>query len=355
VFSDLIKSTLERDVVGQTRAVDSVVHGVTRMASGVTPRERDFCCYLFVGPTGTGKTHLIRTLARILHGDEQHMVVADCTPVVRGDPWNTFVSQLAPLFAPSSAGGRWGGALEAPPLSIIRVESLERAPEEVCKALAVALDTGRIMLPEGRSSSLRNCLLFLTTGLCSREILDEAPRIGFAGSPEEDTEEERIRAVCFEQAAKSFGPDLVGRLDGLVVFHRLQDEHLATILDRRFERLRQWLSNRGSGCRMEPAARAFLLERGRGDLRRGATDLIRAHREFIEFPVADLLISGRIPLGGLLGVDRRAGEDHLHFTIAPRTEADDREREREVPVVWDEGRAAADSGRPVPPAANLPL
>jgi ATP-dependent Clp protease ATP-binding subunit ClpC len=291
---------------------------VTRLASGVTPRERDFCCYLFVGPTGTGKSHLIRTLARVLHGDERHLVVADCTPVVHGDPWSAFVSQLTPLFAPPAvAVERWERPLEAPPLSIIGVESLERAPEEVCKALAVALDTGRIMLPEGRSSSLRNCLLLLTTGLCAREILDETPRIGFSTASEEATAQEQLRSACFEEAAKRFGPDLVGRLDGLVVFHRLQDEHVAAILDRRFERLRQWLSARGSGCRMEPAARAFLLDRGRGDPRRGATDMIRAHREFIEFPVADLLISGRIPPGMLLVADRRAGEDHLHFTVAP--------------------------------------
>jgi len=246
-----------------------------------------------------------------------------------------FASQLVPLFRATRGDERMGPA-EAPPLSIIRIESLERAPREICAALAVAHETGQIVLPEGRRGSLRNCLLIMTTGLCAKEILDEAPRIGFSGTLEENDEEEaRIQALCAEQAEEAFGPDLVGRLDGLVVFHRLQSEHLTAILHRRVARLREYMALGGFDCRMEPAAREFLLERSGRDLRLGSSDLIRCHRKFVEFPVADLIMSGCVPPGGRVLIDRRSGEEHLHFTVSPDVLAIDGPASAEVTVEWN--------------------
>ena len=155
----------------------------------------------------------------------------------------------------------------------------------------------------------------MTSGLCTREILDEASPIGFTGTPDEDEEKDRIYKLCHDKAEQQFGGDLVGRLDGLIVFHRLGEEHLTEILDRRVLRLNQWLAPRGFQCKLLPEAKAFLLERGRHDLRRGTRDLIRAHRRFVEFPLADLMVSGRIPPGGLVVIGRVADEEHLHFTV----------------------------------------
>ena len=336
MFSDVIKSALEQEVVGQARAVNSVVRGVTRLVSGLTPQERSHSAFMFMGPPGTGKTHLIETLARVLHGKEKRLIVADCTHFVHGDPWTAFVGQLAPLFsAPWSSGNKWE-VLEAPPLSIIRVEYLERGPQEVYKAMAAALETGQVMLPEGRRGSLKNCLIFFTSGLCAREILDEAPRIGFTGSQEgeEDTEQNRIYTLCLDKAKEHFGTDLVGRLDNLITFHRLEEEHLSDILDRRVVRLNHWLEPRGFRCKLLPEAKSFLLGRGRRDLQLGARDLVRAHQRFVEFPVADLMISGRIPQSGLVVADRKLGEEHLHFTISgqPDDPTASKPLVREVPV-----------------------
>jgi ATP-dependent Clp protease ATP-binding subunit ClpC len=254
-----------------------------------------------------------------------------------------FAAQLAPLFAMARMSDKWA-VLEPPPLSIIRIEHLERAPKEVTKTLAAALETSQIMLPEGRRGNLSNCLLFMTSGLCTREILDEAPQIGFSGTQgEEDEEREKLYELCHERADEQFGSDLMGRLDEMIVFHKLQEEHLSEILDRRASRLGGWLAQRGLRYELQPEAKAFLLERGRRDLRRGARDLVSAHRKFVEFPMADLLVSGRISVGRVVVVDRKAGENHLHFTV---TKPDAAESEiagkhfHEVPVSWEEERTA---------------
>lgn len=333
MFSDVIKSALERELVGQTQAVNTVVRGVTRLVSGMTPRERMLCAYMFMGPTGTGKTHLIHTLSEILHGDQRRIVV-DCNHLVHGNPGVALVAQLAPLFAAPHMSGDRRCPLEAAPLSIIQVEFLERAPKEVCKVLTAALETGELDLGQGWRGSLRNCLTFLTSGLCAGEILNEGPRIGFTGGQEgaEEDGEDRVSKQCYEEAEKRFGRELMARLDGFLIFHGLQENQLSEILDRRAARLDVWLGSRGLRYELKAAARDYLLEKGRRDLRLGARDLLRAHQRLVEFPLADLLVSGRIPPGGLVLVDRRQDEEHFHFTLAESPGVPAAPFVREIPV-----------------------
>lgn len=339
MFSDVLKAALEKEIAGQPAAIASAVRGTTRVMSGLTPRERSWCAYMFMGPSGTGKTQLIRALAQTLHGEGRGLFIADCTQFVSSDPWTAFASQLAPMFSyPRLEDG--SSRLEAAPFSVLLVEYLERGRKEISKALTAALDTGFLALPGGRLGSLRQCLVFITTSLCSREILEESPRIGFQGAGGTVLEEDRVSKTCRAQAEEHFGEDLVNRLDGLVVFHRLQDEQIGEILDRRFDRMNRWVGERGFQCDLLPAARLFLLERSRGDPKLGARGLVRVFRRFLEFPVADLMISRRIPPGGLLIIDHAPDEEHLHFTVTQRSglavASSPGRAEREVLVQWDE-------------------
>jgi len=270
--------------------------------------------------------------------------VADCRPFSPGDPWLALVSQLAPAFGAS--GPTPGPPVEPRPLAILLVECFDRGPQELYRGLAAALETGQLVLPGGRAGSLRNGLIFLTTGLCAREILDEAPRIGFSGTPEDEDRDgvaDRVYEQCVEQAEKHFGADLVGQLDQVIVFRRLEERHLPAILDRRLERVNRWLGPRGFRCEVRPCARAFLIERGKANLRMGSRDLVRAHRALVEFPLSDLIVSGRVPPGALVVVERKGDQEHLHFTATSPPAARTTNGEaacREVPVSWDRGTDA---------------
>jgi ATP-dependent Clp protease ATP-binding subunit ClpA len=330
MFSDAIKAALEKEVVGQPFAVNTVVRGLTRLVSGLTPREHSMCAQMFIGPPGTGKSHLVRTLARLLHGDERRLVIVDCGQLSGTDPLLAFTAQLAPLFPPAMPsmpgmpaipGNPWPPVQDvmgqAPPLAVIKVELLERASAEICKVLASILESGMMALPDGRKLNLRHSMLFVTSRLCSQEILDEAPRIGFSGALDEDDSEsqDQLYDLCYDKAQQRFGTDVVERFDRLVIFHKIQEEHMPAILDRYVERLDQWLAARCLRCNLQPAAREFLVAKGGRDLRAGARELLRAHRQFVEFPIADMLVTGRIPAGGSIRIDRRPKEDHLHFTV----------------------------------------
>jgi ATP-dependent Clp protease ATP-binding subunit ClpA len=314
MFSEVLKSALEKEIAGQPAAIASAVRGTTRVMSGLTPRERSWCAYMFMGPSGTGKTQLVRTLAQTLHGDGRGLFIADCTHFVHSDPWMAFAAQLAPMFSvPRLDDG--GAVLEAAPFSVLLVEYLERGRKEISKAITAALDTGRLALPGGRLGSLRQCLIFITTSLCSREILEESLRIGFQGAGGAAVEEDRVPKTCRTQAEEEFGEDLINRLDGLVVFHRLQDQHFGEILERRFDRMNRWIGERGFRCRLLPEARSFLLDRGKSDPKLGARELVRIFRRYVEFPLGDLMISRRIPPDGLVVIDHVPGEEYLHFTV----------------------------------------
>jgi ATP-dependent Clp protease ATP-binding subunit ClpC len=336
MFSDVLKAALESEIAGQPAAIASAVRGTTRVMSGLTPRERSWCAYMFMGPSGTGKTQLVRTLAQTLHGEGQGLCIADCTQFLHGDPWSAFSAQIAPMFSqPRFEDG--GALLTAAPFSVLLIEYLERGRKEIGKALTAGLDSGRLTLPGGRLGSLRGCLVFITTSLCSREILEASPRIGFAGTSDAGLEDDRVLKACREQAEEHFGEDLVNRLDSLVVFHRLQDEHIGEIFDRRFDRMNRWIGTQGFRCELQPAARTFLLERSRGDVKLGARELVRVFRRFLEFPVADLMISRRIPSGGLVLIDHIEGQEHLHLTVTQShavAASPGAHAEREVGVQW---------------------
>jgi ATP-dependent Clp protease ATP-binding subunit ClpC len=167
LFSVEIQGALSSDVVGQPRAVESVVRGVTRLLSGLTPVERTWCAYLFIGPTGTGRAHLVRTLARILHGREA-VFTLDCNPGGRPDWWSWFVEQLTPLFAKCGLDAA-SGRPTVPNILVAR--DLECAPKAFYPTLASLLETGELALPGGRRGRLGDSLVFLTSGLCTEQIL----------------------------------------------------------------------------------------------------------------------------------------------------------------------------------------
>jgi ATP-dependent Clp protease ATP-binding subunit ClpA len=216
MFSEQLRSALAREVVGQPAAINTVVRGVTRLVSGMTPHERGWCAYLFLGPPGTGRAHLVRSLARILHGEET-VISVNCNAGGQPDPWSWFVQQLTPLFA-SRAGQQPEAGPRAP--TIVLVQDLECAHKDFFPLLARTLETGQVQLPGGQRGRFEDCLLVFTTGLCAREILDQTAGFGFpsAPAPEDDAEGDPLLDTCRAEAEQTFGLDLLAQFDNLVLF-----------------------------------------------------------------------------------------------------------------------------------------
>jgi ATP-dependent Clp protease ATP-binding subunit ClpC len=317
VLSQHLQYALERDVVGQKRAVHAMVRTVTLGWSGLASRDQPLGVYLFVGPSGTGKTHLARSLTHLLHGPDRHVAVADCVQLGGRNEWGSLVRQLEPHFR-HAVPGLGGHVVAMEPLSVLLVERLERAKPEFVQALVTAIETGYLTLSDGKTASLQGSIVIMTSGLCAREIYDAGRQeIGFSGSADlAETEKAKVYQLCAQAAEKLWGKDVMAHLDDLIVFHRLRERDLPFILRRLLLELNVRIGTRGIHCDLEPGAASFLLERGLRFLRHGGWALLKAFRRFVTFPVADLVNSHKLGAGDRVVVTRETA-DRLCFRIVP--------------------------------------
>jgi ATP-dependent Clp protease ATP-binding subunit ClpC len=343
LLSHSIQSFLEREVVGQSRAVNTLTRSLTVALSGLDTPEAPIGSYLFVGPSGTGKSHIARMLVRFLGGPAERLVAVDCSQLGGPNELQSLSGLLAPYFR--GAAGREEGPAELLRPSILLVENLESAKPVFVRALLAAVEDGRLRLPDGQQGSLAGCLVLLTSSICSAEIYGGDRRdIGFSSGAQdlEEREKARIYQICAAAVEKRWGPRLLGHLDDLIVFHRLRERDLPRILERQLAELNERLASRQIRVELTPSARSYLLARGSGYPRHGAWFLIKSFRRYVLFPIADIVADGAAS-AAQVQVDLEGGE-RLRFLVRAvgRDEAaPDGRGGAPIPVEWDGAPVAA--------------
>jgi ATP-dependent Clp protease ATP-binding subunit ClpB len=323
-----LENRLRARVIGQEEAVAEVARTVRRSRAGLIGHERPLGSFLFLGPTGVGKTELVKALAEQLFGDEKHLVRLDMSEYMERHAVARMIG-APPGYVGFESGGQLTEAVRRHPYSVILLDEVEKAHPEVTNVLLQLLDDGRLTDGKGRVVDFRNTLVVMTSNLCQDDRFEPL-------DPERSTAEERDqrRRAVLEELQQFFRPEMLNRLDGVVRFGSLDREEIRRIVRLELARVDRVLEEQEITLTATDAAVDRIAEQG-WDPRFGARPVKRVIQREVQDRIADAILAGDVLPGYGVEVDYRDGE----FTVTPVVEA-----EAEDPEAQDDpaaGRARA--------------
>jgi ATP-dependent Clp protease ATP-binding subunit ClpB len=304
-----IEEELRKRVVGQDAAVEAVANAVRRSRAGLGDPNRPIGSFLFLGPTGVGKTELARALAEFLFDDERAMIRLDMSEYMEKHAVARLIG--AP---PGYVGYEEGGQLTEPvrrrPYSVVLFDEVEKAHADVWNVLLQVLDDGRLTDGQGRTVDFKNTVIILTSNIGSAHMqaIEERPGL------DPETRRELVRRTVLDEVRKVFRPEFLNRLDEIVVFNRLEQSQIRRIVDIQLSRFSTRLQRRDLSLDVTDRAKDFLAEVG-WDPQYGARPLKRAIQKNLEDPLARRVLGGEFPPGTRVVVDRPGGGE---LTFASR-------------------------------------
>lgn len=303
-----LEEEMHKRVVGQDEAIVAVADAIRRARAGLKDPNRPIGSFLFLGPTGVGKTELAKTLAAQLFDTEENMVRIDMSEYQEKHTVARLIG-APPGYVGYEEGGQLTEAVRRRPYSVILFDEIEKAHPDVFNVLLQILDDGRLTDGQGRTVDFRNTVIILTSNLGSPLILEGIQ----AGLPYET-----IRNRVFEVLQKNFRPEFLNRLDEIVVFKPLTQEQIAQIVEIQLEGLRRRLAERRITLELSPEAKRFLAERGYDPVF-GARPLKRVIQRELETPLAKKILAGEVQDGAYLRVN--AGPQGLSFEVQAPVQA----------------------------------
>jgi ATP-dependent Clp protease ATP-binding subunit ClpB len=299
---------LHKRVVGQDEAVDAVADAVIRARSGLKDPNRPIGSFIFLGPTGVGKTELARALAEFMFDDEKNMIRIDMSEYQERHTVARLIG-APPGYVGYDEGGQLTEAVRRHPYSVILFDEIEKAHSDVFNVMLQILDDGRLTDGHGRTVDFKNTVVIMTSNVGSHLIL------AYRGGDDPESFEEMKKEVL-GVLRQQFRPEFLNRVDEIVVFHSLSREQLKQIVEIQLERLRARLAERHIVLELTDAAREYLAATGY-DPQYGARPLKRAIQKELETPLGKLLLKGEVSDGQKVLVDREGARGALKFVVEP--------------------------------------
>jgi ATP-dependent Clp protease ATP-binding subunit ClpB len=302
---------LNRRVIGQAEATRAVADAVRRSRAGLQDPHRPIGSFIFLGPTGVGKTETARALAEFLFDDEESMVRIDMSEYMERHAVARLIG-APPGYVGYEEGGQLTEQVRRRPYSVVLFDEIEKAHPDVFNILLQILDDGRLTDSQGRVVNFRNTVIIMTSNLGSPLILEQSARLR-----DPDTRVQ-VETAVLQELRRHFRPEFLNRVDDVIVFRPLGTQDLERIVELQLARLEDLLEERKLGIEITPAARAFIAEEGY-DPAYGARPLKRAIQRLVQNPLAVRILEGEFDEGDTVVVDRAPGEALLSFSGAATT------------------------------------
>ena len=305
---------LHERIIGQDDAVKAVSLAIRRNRTGLGNPHRPIGGFLFLGPTGVGKTELAKSLAMFLFGDEDAMIRLDMSEYMEKFAVSRLIG-APPGYVGYEEGGQLTEAVRRRPYSVVVLDELEKAHPDIYNILLQVLDEGSLSDNLGHKVSFKNCVVIMTSNVGAREITNKGNTLGFAAHQTEEQEYQDMRKNVMEEVKKTFNPEFINRIDEIVVFHSLSKENIGQILDLALKEVDAKLEERELTLKLTDAAKNFLVEKG-FDIKFGARPLLRTLQRELEDPLAENILVNQYPAHTEIIVDLDKNAGKLKFSGA---------------------------------------
>src|SRR5436309_5916672 len=313
-----MEDELHKREIGQTDAVKAVSQAIRRTRAGLKDPKRPSGSFIFLGPSGVGKTELAKTLAEFLFGDEDHLIQLDMSEYMEKHTVSRLVGS-PPGYVGYEEGGQLTEAVRRKPFSVVLFDEIEKAHPDVFNTLLQILEDGRLTDAQGRQVDFKNTIIIMTSNLGTRDIA-KGQSLGFSGGGNKLVDYERMKTKVNEELKQHFRPEFLNRIDDIIVFHQLSEEEIIQIVDLMLARVDVQLKNKDMGIELTQSAKALLAAKGYDPVL-GARPLRRTIQRDIEDVLSEKILYGELKAGQIVVVDTEPLPD-----VSAEAELKDRER-----------------------------
>lgn len=303
-----MKEELQQKVIAQDMAIEKLVKAIVRSRVGLKDPNRPIGTFMFLGPTGVGKTHLAKQLARYMFGSDDALIRIDMSEYMEKYTVSRMIG-AAPGYVGYEEGGQLTEKVRRKPYSIVLLDEIEKAHPDVFNILLQVLDEGRLTDNVGRTIDFKNTVIIITSNIGTRQLKEFGRGVGFAAQNRAD-DKEYSRGVIQKALNKTFSPEFLNRLDEIITFDQLSLEAITRIVDIELKGLYERLESIGYHLQVDDAAKKFLATKGY-DVQFGARPLKRAIQNYLEDGLSELIVSGGVQPGNTVSVTYEDGKDEL--------------------------------------------
>src|SRR5216117_1660661 len=312
-----MEDEIHKRIISQEDAISAVSRAIRRTRSGLKDPKRPTGSFIFLGPSGVGKTELSKALAEFLFGDEDALIQLDMSEYMEKHTVSRLIGS-PPGYVGYEEGGQLTEAVRRKPFSVVLFDEIEKAHPDVFNTLLQILEDGHLTDAQGHTVDFKNTVIIMTSNLGTRDI-QKGPGIGFAAHPDEKVTYDKMKEKVLEELKRSFRPEFLNRIDEVIVFHSLSQENVKAIVDLMMKRLREQLKAKDVEIELTDAAKTLLAEKGY-DPALGARPLRRTLQRLVEDPLSEKLLWKEFKAGETVIVDVQDGEITFeHAPVSPDT------------------------------------
>ena len=306
---------LKEAVISQDKAIEKMVKSIQRNRVGLKDPNHPIGVFMFLGPTGVGKTYLAKKLAEFMFGSSDALIRIDMSEYTESFNTSRLIG-APPGYVGYEEGGQLTERVRRHPYSIVLLDEIEKAHGNVFNMLLQVLDEGRLTDGNGRLVDFRNTVIIMTSNAGTRQLKEFGRGVGFnmgnSGINMDEKDKERARSIVQKALSKQFSPEFLNRLDEIITFDQLDLSAIKQIIDIELKGLKKRINDMGYQLELTDEAKAFVAEHGY-DVQFGARPLKRAIQNYIEDDIADMIVNEDLPLGTKIRIVKNNGEDTLKF------------------------------------------